>query len=845
MLNKSAITSKGSAPIIGCTFPEQDHTGDQSPIDGLSAAHYHTLRYGSGISDDVIKARAPRTSTGRSELKSLGILINKGAHTRGLLLPLHGVDGQPAHFCNPDINPEGAIPFTVYRPDVPQFDRDGKPRKYLAPKGAGTRIDCPPMAQPSLGNPAIPLWITEGQKKADALISRGACAIALLGVWNWRGKNEDGGLTALPEWNFIALKSRDVHVVFDSDVTHKKSVKQALKHLAAFLVYKGARVKTATLPGDGDGKTGVDDFLLSHTMTDLEARLTPVSTQKQAEQPDTPAAALNLKIGKYDRPLPIAWNVSAIFEQDDRWGSGAFKYNEMSRRTEIHRLPDGFPPAEALPRPVQDSDLVQIVLWLSECYDLHASIAVVDQAIEANAQRHRYHPVRNYLNSLTWDGTPRLDTWLTRHCGVEDNVYTSAVASKTLIGAVARIMEPGCQMDTMTILCGAQGTLKSSTWRALGGDEYFGDDIPHDLAQRDAKSYLQGLWIIEFAELSQFKRSEIEAVKSFVSTREDKYRAAYGRKDVQAKRSCIFVGTTNQDVIFQDETGNRRFWPVKTHGICDIAGIIAERDQLWAEAMTRYSHGEPWYLTGEAAQVAQSEQESRTAEDPWQDTIAHFLQTTPLRRTNFRNKTTEFVTADQLLEHIGLDKPLWNTYALHRVGRTLRMLGWIPARVDNPAKGAGRLRQLRGYIPEPVEPADPNPSGSGSSPHKTWSEPVEPVESVDLNMGESKNECSTAESTKTSETNDVTRSDALLYRSCTDIGGSTGSSPATDCSVKSFAEPVALGSTGSAAQASGSSVTTNCLHTSTRVSPHGRVMCNHCERQVGQKAAQQAAKVRS
>ncbi len=141
-----------------------------------------------GIDPAVIAERGYRTCDGISELKSLRIDVLRSTDTHGLLLPLHSTEGKPAQFYHPQ--EERLAPYVVYRPDIPEIGRNGKPRKYIVPSKTGIRLDCHPRCQPALGNPDIPKWITEGQKKADSLVTKGACAIGLLGVDSWRGKND-------------------------------------------------------------------------------------------------------------------------------------------------------------------------------------------------------------------------------------------------------------------------------------------------------------------------------------------------------------------------------------------------------------------------------------------------------------------------------------------------------------------------------------------------------------------------------------------------------------------------------------------------------------------------------
>jgi hypothetical protein len=268
----------------------------------LSAAHLRMLREESAIAEEVIQARGYRTVADGSELRALGFDL---AQCRpGLLLPLWTPDGQN--------------PVCVLRPDAPRsFDEKEKPRlpdgtypqrvlKYEYPKGEKMRLDCPPACRPQISDPAVPLWITEGQKKADALASHGFCALALLGVWNWRGRNDLGGLTALADWDSIALNGREVRIAFDSDVMTNPQIKLALRRLTAFLHNRGATVGTVYLPpGAGGRRQGVDDyFAAGNGAADLECL---VGAPRPEPQPPPPIVRLlDREPETIRRPLALA-----------------------------------------------------------------------------------------------------------------------------------------------------------------------------------------------------------------------------------------------------------------------------------------------------------------------------------------------------------------------------------------------------------------------------------------------------------------------------------------------------------------------------------------------------------
>jgi Domain of unknown function (DUF3854) len=235
--------------------------------------HLEQLTQGSGIVPEVIAERRYRSIQlpgGYSELKPYGF-TRPQANLPGLLLPVWTTDGTNG--------------LMVYRPDAPRLGKDGKAIKYELPKGAGVRLDCPPRCRAMLADPNIPVWITEGQKKADALASHGQCAIALMGVWNFKRRNPFGGTTLLADFDYIALNGREVRIVFDNDVMTKPQVRQALDRLTEHLQRRGAHVTAVYLPQADGKKVGVDDYLLTHPVQDLEGLIERPRPQPQPASP--------------------------------------------------------------------------------------------------------------------------------------------------------------------------------------------------------------------------------------------------------------------------------------------------------------------------------------------------------------------------------------------------------------------------------------------------------------------------------------------------------------------------------------------------------------------------------
>ena len=219
--------------------------------------------------------------------------------------------------------------------------------------------------------------------------------------------------------------------------------------------------------------------------------------------------------------------------------------------------------------------------------------------------------MREWLESLEWDGIERLDTMLCDYLGAEDNPLTRAMTRKHFTAAVARVMRPGCKYDYILTLIGPQGIGKSTLVKTMGGDWF--DDSMTSIEGKEGMEQIRGKWLIEFGELTNYKKSTSEAYKAFISKQEDSYRPAYGRKVEVYPRQCVFFATTNEPAFLKGDTGNRRFWTVE----CDRADILKdvwdelpeEREQLWAEALHYYRQGEKLYLPHELEKAAQQRQD--------------------------------------------------------------------------------------------------------------------------------------------------------------------------------------------------------------------------------------------
>jgi predicted P-loop ATPase len=343
-----------------------------------------------------------------------------------------------------------------------------------------------------------------------------------------------------------------------------------------------------------------------------------------------------------------------------------------------------------------DDDDTRAACWLQR-QGVTVSSKVAAEAVQTVAKENRFHPIKRYLESLSWDQSPRLDTWLAEYLGAENSALHSAIGAKWMISGCARIYQPGCQADHTLLLEGPQGARKSTTLRTLAGDEYFADHLS-DLGSKDSRIELLGRWIIEMSEFTS-RRSELER-KSFLTSRADSFRAPYERRARLVPRTCIFAATSNDPVPLTDESGGRRYWCV-TVGKIDIEKLRADRDQLWAEAHTRYLAGESWYPDSLEFQAAlTTSQAARYQEGPHDEAILAWLENPQPRQFNNHidrnslpfDSTPERVTLiDVLIHAVGMAQHAIAQKDQYPVIRCLRHAGWKNKQI----RIAGTRRNVR------------------------------------------------------------------------------------------------------------------------------------------------------
>lgn len=298
------------------------------------------------------------------------------------------------------------------------------------------------------------------------------------------------------------------------------------------------------------------------------------------------------------------------------------RFNEMTYQTEWKG------------QPLRDTDLIDIRLLVER-----AGFQPVDKdvkpAVERVALDNAYNPVIDYLDSLVWDGKPRLDRWMQRLLGAPDTPFVRSIGPKTLIAAIARARDPGCKVDTVLVLEGEQGIRKSSAIAALFGEDYTAESV--SLFDQHNKMVMQmmGAWVVELAEFVAIARKDHGSIKGLLSMRADRVVLPYAKLASTHPRRCVFFGTINPEDFgyLTDTTGNRRYWPVNVTRI-DIDAIREHRDQLWAEAQQYYRDGKPWWLAPEEEAEAATQTAQRAEVDPWEEILADKLagrsEVTPL-----------------------------------------------------------------------------------------------------------------------------------------------------------------------------------------------------------------------
>lgn len=332
---------------------------------------------------------------------------------------------------------------------------------------------------------------------------------------------------------------------------------------------------------------------------------------------------------------------------------GTIRWNELAQRAEWNG------------RPLEDSDLIDIRLIL-EANEYEPTIGDVLPAVMRHAKENSFHPVRDYLRGLKWDGTPRLDHWMNLTLGAGDTPFVRAVSRKTLIAAVARAFKPGCKVDTVLVLEGPQGIRKSTAIATLFGETLTAESVNLFDQHNKMVMSMMGAWCVELAEFIAIARRDQNTVKGMLSMRSDRVVLPYAKMASDHPRQCIFFGTINpgESGYLTDGTGNRRYWPVAVVK-ADVELLADRRDQIWAEAYRAFLADEIWWLSDEEEALAAEQVEARQEYDVWADILADKLS---LNRT---------VTPAAAMDMLGIPTERKDRKVELRVSAALKSLGFV------------------------------------------------------------------------------------------------------------------------------------------------------------------------
>jgi putative DNA primase/helicase len=494
-------------------------------------------------------------------------------------------------------------------------------------------------AQLLSGRPQAPVLVVEGEKCA-------AAAQAVLGE-GWVVTTWPGGCKAWNKASWSLLRGRQVLIWPDADAKRDKdgavlhAAKQpgmrAAEQIAQRLgALSAAKVELVAVPEPNEVKDGWDvaDVIeacgedVERAAVEVHAwlgkrRLPAFSVVSggASSPPNLPPNANGAPQGSGDEGGPdwragllrkrgelvlCTANIALVLRNDERW-RGVIAFDEFAQMVLKRQVP---PYAHGRRGEWEAEDDSRTAMWLATHYGLTVASAMVTEAIETVAREQRFHPVVDYLRSLTWDGVPRNAGWLAKYCKVADSDYASLVGVLFLRGMVRRVFSPGSKFDYCLVLEGAEGLRKSTFAAVLGGE--WGSDTPLDLGNnREASAALHGRWVLEFSEMEAVTRAEAHLQKSFLSRTFDQYRPVYSRRNIKVPRQCVFIGTTNETEYIKEGQGARRFWPLQIDGPIDIDGLRSVLPQLLAEAVVDVDAGKRSHPTDEEQVELFREQQMR------------------------------------------------------------------------------------------------------------------------------------------------------------------------------------------------------------------------------------------
>ncbi|MDZ8096392.1 MAG: VapE family protein [Nostoc sp. DedQUE05] len=612
-----------------------------SVVNGVLERHWKEFK-SSAISDTIIRLNF-RTIEDSRELDKI---LNRNTKSRHK----HSDHLVPA-WCVSGVDPltgENTLEGVQVKPDTPPSDRKGKPQKYIGATGANTaplflNTGIEDFWKGIIEDKSQPIIITEGAKKAGAGISLGIPTISIPGVSTCRKFGR------LHYWlESFAGFGRTFYLCFDADIVEKRPVQNALISLARDLSATGSKVMIITLPDIS--LKGLDDFIATKGGNEFRKLIEEATTiEEWKKELDEKRKAEEFDFDGEERKSKLYRAYKIVREG---WGD-SIRLNLLKKQIEL-----------------DDStmDLDQLKFDIAENFDMDVSKEDSLSIVMAIAKRSAYNPVVDYLNSLAErypsPDTSILDNLALKYFGSADPLHNTYIR-KTLIAAVARARQPGCKADDACILVGTQGLRKSTFWQELFGTDWFTDELS-DSSEKDELMKLHQFWGLELPEIEHiYKRKDVGSIKKFLSSRTDVFRYPYDRQIKEQPRSCILVGTSNEQELLNDPTGNRRFLIIPVSQLIPVDELVRERDLIWAAANHLYQMGHLWYLThAEYALQAEANKEYQSS-DPWEEIVLPYIQCKGWATTH-----------DILLNALGVETARQDKLGEKRVAAILKINGW-------------------------------------------------------------------------------------------------------------------------------------------------------------------------
>jgi predicted P-loop ATPase len=549
--------------------------------------------------------------------------------------------------------------------------------------------------------PDLPVLICTDELQADY-------AYQQLGMTFWPVSWPGGGPKTFKKADWSAIEGREVYILPD-DTTTPAALAQYLIEIGISCVV--AQPKSSVPAGWDVGEATLqgwdpNDLTTFAVMVSPPPPPGPVKKKTPPPQPGSGDWRIGLLYAESGKLIDCRENVIMILQRHPAW-QDVIGLDEFANRVMIRQPPDGIEGFE--PQEWSNDHDVSLGLWFAQQDDRMLKMIVkstdtISQAVNFVASKNRFNPVRDYIDGLEWDGQDRLPTWLSDYLGVTENEYSALVGTYWMLGMVARVYEPGCQMRIVLVLEGEQWKGKSTALRTLGG-EWFADS-KLDLNNKDAYQAIQGKLLYEIPEFDSFNRAEFNTVKAFISSVSDHYRPPYERRARDWPRQGVFACTVNGDEYFRDPTGNTRFAPVRTTDI-RIDLLAEHRDQLFAEARVKYQRGDRQYPTREELErLFKGEQDEREISDPWVEIIGGWLKDSGGSKVTIPDVLAECLK----IERGKIDGS--RSMAI-RVGHALKRAGWRKAGRES---GNGPRYYIRPPAPPAAVSASAGTEGSDVKP---------------------------------------------------------------------------------------------------------------------------------